>query len=106
MSDQGGELLKQRLLETMKGTGTVTANSGEQIAVRYELHVYQDEVPVGTMENPHATMPGLKEYRGVIQPVRFFSESGLLLEMQDGRKLKFFFTDSMTGTIALNEWIG
>jgi len=44
--------LKQRLLETMKGTGTVTANSGEQIAVRYELHVYQDEVPLGGHPKP------------------------------------------------------
>ena|ERR1035441_6669386 len=105
MSDQGGELLKQRLLETMKGNGTVTANSGEQFAVRYELHVYQDEIPVRTLSDPPTTMPGLKEYRGVIRPVRFFSESGLLLEMQDKRKLTFVFTD-MRGTIALSEWIG
>ena len=31
-----------RHLETMKGRGTITSNTGEQVAVRYELHVYQD----------------------------------------------------------------
>jgi hypothetical protein len=57
------------------------------------------------MENPHATMPGLKEIQGRIEPVCFFGESGLLLQMKDGRKLKFFFTD-MQGHIAINSWIG
>jgi hypothetical protein len=37
--------------------------------------------------------------------VRFFGENGLTLEMQDGRKLKLFFTDT-EGSIALNSWIG
>jgi hypothetical protein len=37
--------------------------------------------------------------------VCFFGENGLTLEMQDRRKLKFFFTDTH-GSIALNSWIG
>ena len=89
----------------MKGNGTVTANNGEQVAVRYEVHVYQDQIPIRTMSDPQTIMPGSKEYRGVIQPVRFFGENGLTLEMKDGRKLKFSFTNSR-GSIALNEWIG
>jgi hypothetical protein len=94
-----------RHVETMKGSGTVTPSSGEAVAVRYELHVYQKEIPAGTLANPHATIPGMKEIQGRIQPVCFFGEDGLLLQMQDGRKLKFFFTDS-SGAIALNQWIG
>jgi hypothetical protein len=47
----------------------------------------------------------MKTVQGVIQPVCFFGENGLTLEMQDGRKPKFFFSDSQ-GSIALNSWIG
>jgi len=94
-----------RHLETMKGHGTMTSNAGEQVAARYDLHVYQDEIHAGTLDNPGATIPGMKEIRGTVQPVRFFGENGLTLEMQDGRKLKFFFTDTH-GNIALNSWIG
>lgn len=94
-----------RHVERVNGRGTVTSNSGERVAVRYDLNVYQDEIHAGTLAKPGATIPGLNEITGVIQPVRFFGENGLLLEMEDGRKLKFFFTDS-TGSIALNSWIG
>jgi hypothetical protein len=52
-SENGGWMLKYRLLETLKGIGTVTASSGEQL-----------------------TMPGLKEFRGSIQPVCFFKQNG------------------------------
>jgi hypothetical protein len=89
----------------MKGHGTMTSHAGEQVAVRYELHVYEDEIHAGTLDNPGATLPGLKEIRGTIQPVRFFGENGLTLKMEDGRSLKFFFTDTH-GSIALNSWIG
>jgi hypothetical protein len=94
-----------RHIETMKGKGTVTGNSGQQVPVTYELHVYQSQVPAGTLDDPRATVPGLKEIRGRIEPVSFYGQERLLLEMQDGRKLRFFFTD-MRGSIALNEWIG
>jgi hypothetical protein len=77
----------------MRGPGTVTAKGGQTAAVRYELHVYQDEIPCGTLDRPLATIPGLKAIQGMIEPVCFFGENGLLLTMQDGRKQKFFFTD-------------
>ena len=93
-----------RCLETMKGSGIVTANDGQQVPVRYELSVYQHEIPAGSMEDPDAKISGLKEVRGTIDPVCFFGEV-LTLEMQDRRKIKFMFTDMM-GTIALNAWIG
>lgn len=94
-----------RHLETMKGRGTVTANNGDQFGAQYELRVYQDEIDAGSLNNPGATIPGMKTIQGVVQPVRFFGENGLTLEMQDGRKLKFLFTDTH-GSIALNSWIG
>jgi len=97
--------MRQQLLETMKGKGTVRSNGGEQVPVQYEVNVYQDQIPIKTLAGPPSTIPGLKEYRGVVRPVCFFAESGLLLEMQDGRKLKFFFKNTQ-GSIAMNEWIG
>ena len=45
-----------RHVETMKGHGTMTSNAGEQVAVRYELHVYQDEIHAGTLDDPGATL--------------------------------------------------
>jgi len=94
-----------RHLETMKGRGTMTSNAGEKVAVRYELHAYQNEIDAGSLNNPGATIPGMKRITGTVQPVSFFGENGLTLEMEDGRKLKFFFTDT-AGSIALNSWIG
>ena len=81
-------------VETMRGNGTVTANSGQTTAVRYELRVYQEEIPCGTLDDPHATIPGLNTIQGLVEPVCFFGENDLLLTLQDGRKQKFFFTDS------------
>jgi len=92
-------------IEMLKGVGTVTSGNGERVAVTYELHIYEERIPVGTMDDPHATMPGLKEIRGRIEPVCFFGENALVLELQDKRKLLFFFKDEQ-GSIALNRWIG
>lgn len=95
-----------RQIETMKGKGTVTSRDGtQQVSVQYELHLYQQEIPAGTLADPTATLPGLKEIRGHVKPVCFFGQNGLTLQMQDGRKLQFFFTDT-EGSIALNRWIG
>jgi len=92
-------------VERMNGSGTVTSVSGDQKPVQYDLHVYQEEISVRTLENPNATIPGMKDIRGRVDPVCFFGDSDLTLEMKDGRKMKFFFTDSR-GTIALGSWIG
>ena len=91
-----------RHVETMSGRGTITAGTGEPVMVDYELHVLLDEIYAGPDSPP---IPGMKDIQGIIQPVRFFGENGLLLEMQDGRKLRFSFRDT-NGSIALNEWIG
>jgi hypothetical protein len=91
-------------IETMTGNGTVTSDTGERVAVKYDINVYQDEIPAGNMLNPHATVPGMKEFHGNVWPVCFFGKT-VLLEMQDGRKMRFFFTN-VRGSIALSQWIG
>jgi hypothetical protein len=57
--------------------------------VSYELLVYQQEIPAGTLDGPQATVPGLKEIGGRIEPVCFFGENELKLQTQDRRKLLF-----------------
>ena len=91
-----------RHIQTMTGKGTVTADSGEQVPVDYELHVLQEEICAGRGSPP---IPGRRDVSGVILPVRLPLGDPLLLEMQDGRKLRFLFTD-MHGSIALSEWLG
>jgi hypothetical protein len=58
-------------IETMKGSGTVSSNKGEQIAVRYELHVYQEEIDARTLLGGPARIPGMKTVQGVIQRCAF-----------------------------------
>jgi hypothetical protein len=82
-----------RHIETIRGKGIVTSNGGEQ-AVQHELEIYQDDIRVRTREDPNGSIPGMKSIRGWIKPICFFGEDTLVLTMQDGRKLPFFFTDS------------
>jgi hypothetical protein len=67
---------------------------------RSQLEAYETEIPVGS----HQTIPGTKHMTGRIKPVCFFGQNGVVLQMQDGRKMKFFFTD-MTGTIGFSGWV-
>jgi hypothetical protein len=94
-----------RVIERLNGAGTVMSPSGALTPVRYDLQVLQEEISAGTLEHPHATIPGLKSIRGQIQPVCFFGETELTLEMNDARKMKFFFRDGH-GSIVLRQWIG
>jgi hypothetical protein len=89
----------------MGGRGTVTSSRGEQKPVQYDLHAYQEEISAGTLENPNATISGAQDIRGRVDPVCFFGDRDLTLEMKDGRKMTFLFTDKR-GTIALGAWIG
>src|SRR6266487_1502335 len=81
-----------RHIERLDGSGTVTSSRGDQKPVRYDVHIYQEEISVGSLENPNATIPGMKDIRGGVDPVCFFGDKDLTLEMKDGRKVKFFFT--------------
>jgi hypothetical protein len=93
-----------RCMESMEGRGIVTADDGQKVSVEYELNVYQEGIPAGSMADPHATIPRFKDIRGRIKPVCYFGQV-LRLEMEDGRKLRFSFKDT-DGNIALSSWIG
>ena len=92
-----------RHIETMRGRGTATAPNGQSQAVSYELDVYQDQIRAGSFDNPSATIPGMKQITGRVSPVCFFGQNDVELFMEDGRKMKFFFTDT-TGAISFSGW--
>ena len=97
--------MKQHI-DTLQGTGMVTSHSGEVKTVIYKLDVYQEVINCGHLGNTSATgLSGLNECRLVVDPVCFFNDNDLLLTMQDGRTLKFLFTN-MKGTIRVLSWIG
>jgi hypothetical protein len=89
----------RRLIDTIEDSGTVTSGSGEHATVHYVLHVYQKEIAAGHAQDGNATIAGLTSYEGRVSPVCFALGQDLTLELQDGRKLKFFFKDTR-GSIA------
>jgi hypothetical protein len=89
------------LVETMKGRGMVTSPSGEKVPVTYNLRVDQKQIHAGSLNDATATIPGMKTISGTVLLVHSFGVNGLLLEMEDGRRVRFFFTD-MHGSMATN----
>ena len=82
-----------RLIQSVTGKGTVRSKDGKHVHVKYELTEFQEEVRAGHMGDPNASILGLKQIRGWVEPVSFIGDE-LTLELQDNRKLKFFFTDT------------
>lgn len=89
----------------LERTGHGDGERAQQAPGTCDLDVWQEDIPAGMQNAPDATIPGLKEIRGTVDPVCCFGREDLILTMEDGRKLKFFFTD-MNGSIALRSWIG
>jgi hypothetical protein len=89
--------------DTIEGKGTVVSRSGERVAVRYDIRVYPSKIDVTSVDG-RGTIPGLSTIQGTIDPVCFFGENNLTLELADGRKATFFFTDS-EGSVRIN-WLG
>jgi hypothetical protein len=93
-------------LEHLEGTGLVTARDGEEIQVKYDIHITQDETDAGP-----GRAPAFKHVCGRVWSVRDLSfavthyRENMTLQMEDGRQFKFFHKDS-NGTIGLNKWIG
>lgn len=91
---------RTRELERLSGRGVVTEETGKTYAATYDLSRTQDELYDGSGGPP---IPTTRDIRGRVLPVTSF-EGYKILQMADGRKFKFFYTDS-DGSIALNQWI-
>jgi hypothetical protein len=88
-----------RHLETLRGRGTVGVQNGKK-TVEYELRVHQQEIHAGTLENPSATIPGMKSIEGWVRPFVGSLGTMLTLEMSDGRSVNFFFRNTEGSVVA------
>ena len=97
-----------QLLEHLHGSGVVTAENGDQMRAKYDIQITRDERDT----TAHATPVRL--FKHVVG--RVWSEhdpyfvlghirKSLTLQMEDGRKFRFFHRD-IDGNIGLTEWIG
>jgi hypothetical protein len=94
-----------KVLEHLQGTGVVTIENGAAVRAKYDVQISQDErAGVGTP-------PAFKHVGGWIWSehdpyfVLNHARKTLVLEMEDGRKFRFFHRD-LEGGIGLTEWIG
>ena len=97
-----------KLLEHLQGTGEVTAPDGYTFWAKYDVQITRDEpdTRAGTL-----LVAAFRHLAG-----RIWSEHDpyfvlghvrktMTLQMEDGRKFRFFHRD-VDGNIGLNEWIG
>ncbi len=78
-------------MKTWKGNGFIVHPSGDERAIYYELREYQS----GTLtETKGYVRPVPEDWVGVM--------NGLILKMEGGRKVPFFFLDSK-GSVRINE---
>jgi hypothetical protein len=77
-------------IRTLNGNGTVTPADGKSVAVRYQLEIWQKDIPDGL----GGTIPGMKSINGSIRPFCGALREKLTLRMEDGRTVDFFFTDT------------
>jgi hypothetical protein len=97
-----------KILEQLRGAGMVTSPDGEEMRARYDLKITQDEsaggpTTPGTVNYKHITGRVWSEYDPYFVPSHIHKT--MLLQMEDGRKFKFFHRE-MDGTIGLSKWLG
>jgi hypothetical protein len=97
-----------KLLEHLHGTGVVVVESGDEVRAKYDVRITRDEPDDRAGSAPATTF---KHLAGRVwsdhDPYFVLSNypKVLTLQMEDGRKFKFFHRD-IDGNIGLNEWIG
>ena len=97
-----------KVLEHLKGTGTVTDPDGDQTRAQYDIQITQDEPESVSDATPGAAS---KHISGIVWspvdpyfvPAHF--RKTMMLEMEDGRKFRFFHRD-INGGIGLSKWLG
>jgi len=97
-----------KVLEHLQGTGLVTAENGDTEQAKYDVQITQDEPTAGV------GTPPVRAFKHVVGRIwsehdSYFvlshAQKTLVLQMEDGRKFKFFHRD-LEGSIGLKEWIG
>ncbi len=83
-----------RVVENLQGSGRVTNLAGIDYRAEYCLEILQQDWVVRSQDQEEGQIvPGLKTILGQVEPALFLGEEGLL-ELEDGRKLRFFFKNS------------
>ena len=86
---------KTETLETRNGSGDIHDTTGHHVGVgKYEIHVFRE-----VHDSPDGMSHGIEEIEGTITGIDATARVGdpLVLTLEDGRKLDFYFQDS-TGT--------
>jgi hypothetical protein len=89
---------KIETLETRLGSGEVHDTTGHRIGVgKYEIHVFRE-----VHDSPDGVSHGIEEIEGSITGIDATPRVGdpLVLTLEDGRKLDFYFEDSSGTFIA------
>ncbi len=97
-----------KVLEQLRGAGIVTSPDGAEMRAKYDIQITQDESEGGptvppTVKYKHISGRVWSEHDPSFVPIHIHKI--MLLEMEDGRKFKFFHRE-MDGTIGLNQWLG
>jgi hypothetical protein len=91
--------------QTIKGSGTVTSNSGEHAKVKYEIQIEKNVIHgAPDLSSGPSDVPGLPTITGRISPACFFGTQALTLTLKDGQTARFIYLNS-SGDIHVN-WIG
>jgi hypothetical protein len=100
-----------KVLEHLQGTGIVTAPDGNEIQAKYDLQITQAEPVEPEAGEGVPQVAGFKHVSGLVWStsdpyfVLAHSRKIMTLQMEDGRKLRFFHRD-IDGSIGLNKWLG
>ena len=71
---------------SMKGNGVAVADDGRRVSVEYEIREHQERISSSTLDDPGASVPGLKSMDGYLTPECFPDESQFTLEAENGQK--------------------
>jgi hypothetical protein len=88
--------------ERLIGTGYIYSHSKRVCCAKYEIETFLD-TSTSTSDDPKL-IELLKEIHGNIKPIdipfhSLFGRDDLTLSIEDGRKIDFFITETITGTI-------
>jgi len=88
--------------ERLTGTGYIFSRSRKVCCAKYEIDTFLDD-STSTPEDPRV-IEILKEISGSIKTIdiplhSLFGKDDLTLSIEDGRKLDFFITETIAGTI-------
>ena len=97
-----------KVLERLHGNGIVTAPDGIEMRAKYDLQITQDEAEAG---QGAPRVAGSKHVCGLVWSTcgpdfrSNHSRKILTLQMEDGRKLRFFHRH-IDGSIGFEKWLG